>query len=85
MNGREGVPTHLIHNNSGELRWLDYSAYGIPGVATVPLCPILQHGEAVPRRRQPSLLAENRGSSVGPVRKRAVVFGLQTEFLREAA
>lgn len=31
----------LIHDNSGELKWLPYSEYGINGVATVPYSPIM--------------------------------------------
>jgi len=31
--------THLIHDNSGELKWFDYSSVGITGVATVPYSP----------------------------------------------
>ncbi len=31
--------THLIHDNSGELKWLDYDSVGIKGISTVPYSP----------------------------------------------
>ncbi len=31
--------SHLIHDNSGELKWFPYSEYGIKGIATVPYSP----------------------------------------------
>ena len=39
MFDREGRKTHLIHDNSGELKWYDYESLGIKGIATVPLSP----------------------------------------------
>jgi transposase InsO family protein len=30
---------HLIHDNSGELKWFPYEDYGIAGIATVPYSP----------------------------------------------
>jgi putative transposase len=39
MFDREDEETYLIHDNSGELRSIDYSVYGIRDVATVPYSP----------------------------------------------
>lgn len=39
MFDRPGKPTHLIHDNSGELRWFDYASLGITGVAITPYSP----------------------------------------------
>ena len=36
---REGENTYLIHDNSGELRWFDYTSLGIKSVRTVPYSP----------------------------------------------
>ena len=36
---REDRKTYLIHDNSGELKWLDYESVGIKGIATVPYSP----------------------------------------------
>ena len=34
-------PTHLIHDNSGELKWFDYSSLGITDVRIPPYSPNL--------------------------------------------
>ena len=39
MFDREDQKTHLIHDNSGELRCYDYESLGIKGIATVPFSP----------------------------------------------
>jgi transposase InsO family protein len=39
MFSRDNKKTHLIHDNSGELKWFDYESVGIKGVATVPFSP----------------------------------------------
>ncbi len=31
--------SHLIHDNSGELKWFPYDTYGIKGVAITPYSP----------------------------------------------
>ena len=39
MFNREAKKTYLIHDNSGELKWMDYSSLGIKGVAITPYSP----------------------------------------------
>lgn len=39
MFDRIGVKTHLIHDNSGELKWCDYPSLGIRGISTCPYSP----------------------------------------------
>jgi len=46
MFDREEKKTHLIHDNSGELKWFDYKSIGITGVAITPYSPNLNaHAE----------------------------------------
>ena len=39
MFDRDEEDTYLNHDNSGELKYVDYSLYGIHGVSTVPFSP----------------------------------------------
>ncbi|MBI9104741.1 MAG: transposase [Spirochaetales bacterium] len=39
MFDRDGLKTHLVHDNSGELKWLDYDSLGITGVSITPYSP----------------------------------------------
>lgn len=39
MFNREDKETYLIHDNSGELKWMDYESVGIKGVSITPYSP----------------------------------------------
>ena len=39
MFNRIGKKTHLIHDNSGELKWFDYKSVGITGISITPYSP----------------------------------------------
>ncbi len=39
MYDKEDEKTYLVHDNSGELKWMDYESVGIKGVAITPYSP----------------------------------------------
>ena len=123
MSARTGQPIHLIHDNSGEMRWLDYASLGITSAATTPYAPNMNayaerfvgsiRRECLDRlvlftraqvwnavrayieyynSQRPHQACGNMPLSgtpppaaTGRIRKRPVLFGLQTEFYRDAA